>query len=1113
LVAVNILDLQVAAGVAFALAVFGQAGYLSLRLLTARGSLLRAGETAALSYGLGVGLVTFEMLLFGMAGIRFSLVRLLVPWVLAWLLLFAARLAGRLPGPTRVPPQTKERTRTSLACALLVAGFASLFALLLYRSTFRPVDLWDAVAYWDLKARAFFTDGGIVPFVTDRYYDWAHLDYPQLVPLAGTLVYLCIGAPHEAVQVVPVGFFAALLIQFHGVLRREAAGRLAALVLTAGLALMPNVLFWAYNFGAEAALAYFAFTTAAFFYLFLRTGLWPLFLISALSGAFLTQTKIEGPFLLIPAVVVLVTTAIRSRWAPRPRRLLLLFIGVVGVVALPWFVFQKLGTPYGGFVSAPIATALVQHISVVPVVLRTIVGWAATPDMGAMGLVFAVLGVCVAVDSRAYFCVSTGRYLLGFLVFALVPYILVWTALPRYLEPLALNRFLLVFTVTAHFIVALHVIRVGSSQGRRWAQGGIAAGVGVLVALALSQWAVVSRGPRGIGYRWTFPEGAAAWRPGPACFLETAGRYLKVQAIDRNMCVLDIGDLSLDTTAHRAITIVAKGVSGTATLILVSWQAAGEPAFPPRHRASARVAWSGADQRIEIEPGWHGALKGLRVTLENLGRSWSPLLIRSIEARPRLTSTLAAVAEGGGARSLSVFALAGAFAFILAGMRGNRLVPILAFVWAACAVLTWFLPDLWLGTPPGQLRRPLSLAREIWREAEVYAPASASERVALIEAANGNRDLGESLVNLMETCPEGDVALFLEPGMTDQTDPATVYPAEEGMHTVLRSAQRLYPHRVLVVTQPAKLLRLLRMRAVTRVLAYAREVPPELAQSPNRMVHRGAWGAVCGPTGAPAAMRTRLAAKWNRPPTRASPGVFSPSEQTWELVMLRPRGTRYTNAFAYGGKGDIPVVGDWDGDGVDTVGVYRPSDSRFELRNSNRPGLPDLSVPFGRPGDVPIVGDWDGDGIDKIGVFRPSDAVFYLGGSGADPDSERVRSVIHFGAPGDVPISGDWDGDGIDKIGVYHPATATFCLRASNALEERNVTTVAFGIVGDLPIVGDWDGEGVDRIGVYRPSQQLWFLADSNKTPSLWIRPIAFGRSRDRPVSGAWQGSSWFALE
>jgi ribosomal protein S16 len=305
------------------------------------------------------------------------------------------------------------------------------------------------------------------------------------------------------------------------------------------------------------------------------------------------------------------------------------------------------------------------------------------------------------------------------------------------------------------------------------------------------------------------------------------------------------------------------------------------------------------------------------------------------------------------------------------------------------------------------------------------------------------------------------------------------------------------------------------------VLASRRDLPAELLQHPAQ--YRGAtWTAVCGPATEPTTRRARVATKFNRLPARSGLGVFQPSQAAWEFLNTRPRGTRATNAFTYGGKDDAPVVGDWDGDGVDTVGIYRRSDNRFLLKNSNNPGPPDLSIPFGRPGDIPIVGDWDGDGLDNIGVFRPSEAVFLLGGNAADQDA-TVRLVVRFGEPWDVPISGDWDGDGIDKIGVFHPATATFYLRASNEPEDLRVTTVAlgrwgqvrdvYGIAGDEPVIGDWDGDGIDKIGVYRPSQQLWYLAHSNKTSTQHIRAIAFGRPGDRPVAGAWQGSSWWALE
>ena len=54
----------------------------------------------------------------------------------------------------------------------------------------------------------------------------------------------------------------------------------------------------------------------------------------------------------------------------------------------------------------------------------------------------------------------------------------------------------------------------------------------------------------------------------------------------------------------------------------------------------------------------------------------------------------------------------------------------------------------------------------------------------------------------------------------------------------------------------------------------------------------------------------------------------------------------------------------------DTVGVYRPSTRQFLLRNANTTGGADITLTFGQAGDLPVAGDWNGDGIDDAGVFR-----------------------------------------------------------------------------------------------------------------------------------------------
>ena len=69
------------------------------------------------------------------------------------------------------------------------------------------------------------------------------------------------------------------------------------------------------------------------------------------------------------------------------------------------------------------------------------------------------------------------------------------------------------------------------------------------------------------------------------------------------------------------------------------------------------------------------------------------------------------------------------------------------------------------------------------------------------------------------------------------------------------------------------------------------------------------------------------------------------------------------------------MPGDTNGDGKDTISIYRPSEQRFYIINrlgSDGGGLgaADYFFSFGNPGDVPVVGDFDGDGIDTVGVYR-----------------------------------------------------------------------------------------------------------------------------------------------
>jgi hypothetical protein len=232
-------------------------------------------------------------------------------------------------------------------------------------------------------------------------------------------------------------------------------------------------------------------------------------------------------------------------------------------------------------------------------------------------------------------------------------------------------------------------------------------------------------------------------------------------------------------------------------------------------------------------------------------------------------------------------------------------------------------------------------------------------------------------------------------------------------------------------------------------------------------------------------------------------GLFRPAGNLFFLRNSNTTGFPDVTV-AFGAPGDLPIVGDWDGDGTTTIGLYRPSTSTFFLRNSNTAGFPDVIVSFGDGpgGDLPIVGDWDGDGDWTIGVYRPSTSTFYLRNTNTVgfPDLS-----IPFGAPGDMPIVGDWDGDGTTTIGLFRPSGNFFFLRNSNSVGFPDAT-VPFGAAGDLPLVGDWDGNGTTTIGLFRSSGNLFFLRNSN-TVGFPDITVSFGAAGDKPLSGNWDGN------
>ena len=208
--------------------------------------------------------------------------------------------------------------------------------------------------------------------------------------------------------------------------------------------------------------------------------------------------------------------------------------------------------------------------------------------------------------------------------------------------------------------------------------------------------------------------------------------------------------------------------------------------------------------------------------------------------------------------------------------------------------------------------------------------------------------------------------------------------------------------------------------------------------------------------------------------------IFRPSDGNWYIMgntaVAKP-------PVAFGTSGDIPVPGDYDGDGEADMAVWR--NGTWFVKNSL--DSTQSVVSFGSVGDIPVPGDYDSDGKTDVAVFRPSEGNWYIRRS-----SDGKDTVTNFGTTGDTPVPGDYDGDCKTDMAVWRDGT-WFVMNSSDGSQ----TVMHYGTTGDRPVPGDYDGDGKADIAVWRDGQ--WFITNSSDGSET---VTGYGTTDDIPVPG-----------
>lgn len=211
-------------------------------------------------------------------------------------------------------------------------------------------------------------------------------------------------------------------------------------------------------------------------------------------------------------------------------------------------------------------------------------------------------------------------------------------------------------------------------------------------------------------------------------------------------------------------------------------------------------------------------------------------------------------------------------------------------------------------------------------------------------------------------------------------------------------------------------------------------------------------------------------------------------------------------SISFGNPQDKPIVGKWTSV-ESSVGVFRDGVWYLDWNGNDQWDGCDIDkcYEFGLASDLPVAGDWNGDGKTEIGVFQKG--VWYLDYNGNGVwDGCGTDLCISFGLPTDIPVTGDWNGDGFTEVGVFRSGMWYLDYDGSDSWSGCSVDKCySFGLPTDTPVAGDWDGSGYSKIGVKRGA--AWYL-DYNGN-GIWDgcetdKCYSFGFATDKPVAGNW---------
>jgi hypothetical protein len=455
---------------AYALAVPAVSGFLFVTWCTRSDLKQSFFERLFLGFGIGTGMITFEMFLLGLLRIPLnsaviSIIQIATAVLLGYLLSRSGtswrrifRLTAERPDASPVKAAYLER----VVVLLLIAWILAKVLFVLYEGFFLPEHTSDSWEHWSSGAKFIFYEKGLaLDPANEHFFGRGYLKgqrYPLNVPLMQVWVSLCIGETHEVyMKVWNALFFIGMAGLLFFALRRTTT-LMTALLAALFLSTVPLLTYHALTAYADLPLSFYALGAMVCFWSTIdavkngRAGdAGGLLVLMGTCAALCAWTKMEGLFF---ATAFSASLAMYCLVKKISFKQVIAYLAPLVLITVPWYVFLlSIGVPvsYGEekMLGEMIAKGI--HFQVLPVIAEQVLFSA------NFNLIFLFLLLLVIFGYRSIVRSDLG-YLYAALFSVMVMFLVLYLGTETYrwvLNLTAVNRNILTFIPMMYYVAAL----------------------------------------------------------------------------------------------------------------------------------------------------------------------------------------------------------------------------------------------------------------------------------------------------------------------------------------------------------------------------------------------------------------------------------------------------------------------------------------------------------------------------------------------------------------------------------------------------------------------------------------------------------------------------------